>query len=113
MTTADETLAQADRLAAALLLVLRDAHPIYPSTAKWHGGVGGQAITSHCSLTQGAPPGDEWAEADMPTQPLRDYLLWRQKHVGGEEPDLAATIVTLKAELRTALLGPQPEGPTA
>lgn len=64
----------AERLAASLLAVLRDAHPTFPSTAKWHGGLGGSAITSHCSLTQGAAPGTEWAEYGLHEEPLRDFL---------------------------------------
>lgn len=64
----------AQRLAAMLDLVLHEAHPVYGSTTKWLGGIGGQAMTSHCSLTQGAPPGDEWAEWGMPSKPLREFM---------------------------------------
>ena len=64
----------AQRLAATLDLVLHEAHPVYGSTTKWRGGIGGQAMTSHCSLTQGAPPGDEWAEWGLPSKPLREFM---------------------------------------
>lgn len=63
----------ADRLVAALALCLYDAHRSYGSSAKW-GGAGGQTITPHCSITQGHPPGQEWAEGDMLSVPLREYL---------------------------------------
>ena len=67
-------LEHAQLLAAALAAVLYDAHPSFASTAKWSGGIGGQAITSHCSLTQGAAPGTEWAEAGIHEDPLREFL---------------------------------------
>lgn len=89
-------LRHAERLAAALALVLYDAHPVFGSTAKWRGGVGGRMITSHCSLTQGTPPGDEWAEHDLPSKPLREFL--------AEHPvDLDAVKAAVKAELQVAI----------
>lgn len=82
----------AERLAAALALVLYDAHPVFGSTSKWRGGVGGQAISPHCSITQGTPPGDEWAEHDLPSRPLREFI--------AEHPfDLDAAKQALKQEL--------------
>ncbi|CAM3310892.1 hypothetical protein [Tsukamurella hominis] len=70
----DELRRHAERLAASLLAILRDAHPTFPSTAKWHGGIGGSAITPHCSITQGSAPGTEWAELGLHEGPLRDFL---------------------------------------
>lgn len=64
----------AQRLAATLALVLYDAHPVYGSTALWYGGIGGQAITPHCTIVGGSPPGGEWAEYDLPSKPLREFL---------------------------------------
>src|SRR5574338_1696060 len=54
-------------LAAALLLVLHDAHPVYGNTAGWRGGVGGQTITRGCALVD-PPPGFGRPEYDMPSQ---------------------------------------------
>lgn len=88
----------ADRLAAALDLVLHDAHPVYPSTAKWHGGIGGQAITPHCSIINGGPPGDDWAQFDLPSKPLRDYIDHQQARF-----DLHGTKDDLKREWLAAL----------
>jgi len=92
----------AERLAAALALVLYDAHPTFGSTAKWHGDIGGQAITSHCALTQGAHPGGEWAEHDLPSKPLREFL---NRHPF----DLEAAKAVLKIELLADLYDPSKE----
>lgn len=61
-----------ERLVAALALALLDAHPSYASTAGWHGGVGGQAITRGCSLID-PPPADEWIEGVL-EDVLRSWL---------------------------------------
>ena len=66
--------ALAERLAASLALVLYDAHPVYGSTALWHGGIGGQAITAHCAIVHGGPPGMEWTESDLPSMALREFI---------------------------------------
>lgn len=50
-------------LAAALYGVLLEAHPVYPTTAGWRGGIGGQAITQGCSLRDGRPDHREPLEA--------------------------------------------------
>lgn len=89
----------AERLAATLLAVLHDAHPVFPSTAKWHGGLGGNAITSHCSITDGAAPGTEWAEFGLHEEPLRDFL---REH---PDFDIAATKNDLITEWNTQLPG--------
>lgn len=86
----------AERLAAALDLVLHDAHPIYGSTALWHGGIGGQALTSHCAIINGAPPGEEWSEYDLPSKPLREFI---QEHPF----DLSGAKEELKHELKEML----------
>jgi len=89
----------AERLAAALALVLYDAHPTFGTTAKWRGGIGGAAITSHCALIQGAHPGGEWAEHDLPSKPLREFL--------AQHPfDLEAAKAVLKVELLADIYGP-------
>lgn len=93
----------AERLAAALALVLYDAHPTYGSTALWHGGIGGQAITTHCSIAHGAHPGGEWAECDLPSKPLREWLQDRQER--GLNFDLDAAKESMKAELLLMLRG--------
>lgn len=49
------------RLMAVLLdLLWKDAHPVYGTTSKWRGGIGGAAMTGHCSVHEGAPPGEQW-----------------------------------------------------
>lgn len=78
-------------LATALYLALHDAHPVYPSTAKWNGGVGGAAVTSHCSFTQGQPTGDDWVP-HIETL-LRDWLSMNPDF------DLAAAAEYMKTEL--------------
>lgn len=92
---------EAERLATALALVLYDAHPTYGSTALWHGGIGGQALTSHCSIINGTPPGDGWAEHDMPSKPLREFM---QAH---PDFDLDAAKAAMKAELLADLNRPR------
>lgn len=50
-----------------------DAHPVYASTAKWRGGIGGQGFTAHCSINEGPPPGQEWI-VQSAFEELRDFL---------------------------------------
>ena len=95
----------ADRVAASLGLVLHDAHPTYGSTALWGGGIGGQAITSHCSIAHGAHPGGEWAEYDLPSHWLREWVAVR-----GADYDHDAMKVAVRDGL-LALLNPT-EGET-
>lgn len=90
--------AHAERLAAGLALVIYDAHPTYGSTALWHGGIGGAAITSHCSIVHGPPPGDDWTQYDLPSKPLREF-------VAAFPFDLDATKMALKKELSEAARG--------
>ena len=77
-----------DELAATVVLLAHDAHPVYGSTAGWRGGIGGQAITPTCAIID-PPPGYDWTQLDLPTQPARDWL--RERDV-----DLEA----IKARLR-------------
>ena len=88
------------RMAAALMLMLYDAHPTYSSTAGWRGGIGGQAITTGCNLID-PPPGGEWACYDLPSGPLRE---WLNEH---PDVDIRAEADALKAELM-AHLAPRP-----
>lgn len=69
-----EVEALAERLAASLALVLYDAHPVYGSTTLWRGGIGGQAMTAHCAIIHGGPPGMEWTESDLPSMALREFI---------------------------------------
>ena len=39
-----------EQLTLALYIVLVELHPMYGSTAGRYGGIGGQAITAHCSI---------------------------------------------------------------
>lgn len=95
-----EVVTVADRVAASLGLVLHDAHPTYGSTALWRGGVGGQALTSHCSIIDGAHPGGEWAEFDLPSHYLREWVSLR-----GADYDHNEMKATVRADL-LALLNP-------
>lgn len=99
-----EVVAVADRVAASLGLVLHDAHPTYGSTALWRGGVGGQALTSHCSIIDGAHPGGEWAEFDLPSHYLREWVSLR-----GADYDHNEMKATVRADL-LALLNPTEGG---
>ena len=92
--------AVADRVAASLGLVLHDAHPTFGSTALWRGGIGGQALTSHCSIVNGAHPGGEWAEFDLPSHYLREWVSLR-----GDAYDHDEMKATVRADL-LALLDP-------
>lgn len=88
----------ADRLAATVVLLAYDAHPIYPNTSRWGGGIGGQAMTQGCSIID-PPPGEDWTQYDLPTGPARDWINQR-------DMDLEAVKRRLKdewlAELRPA-----------
>lgn len=96
----------AENLAAALALVLHDAHPTYGSTALWGGGAGGQAITSYCSIINGGPPGDgNWTQMDAPSAPLRDWL--RDREERGIPFDLDAAKASMKARLNSLVGGSQ------
>lgn len=101
-----EIVAVADRVAASLGLVLHDAHPTFGSTALWRGGIGGQALTSHCSIVHGAHPGGEWAEFDLPSHYLREWVSLR-----GDAYDHDEMKATVRADL-LALLNPPTEGET-
>lgn len=61
------------RLAAALNIVLFDAHVIYGSTATWHGGMGGAAMTMGCAFIDPSPK-QQWMELAGFSQPLRQLL---------------------------------------
>lgn len=50
-----EVAKERDELLLALYALLRAAHPMYSSTATWHGGVGGQALTQGCSVKDPPP----------------------------------------------------------
>ena len=60
-------------LAAALYLMIYEAHRSYANTAGWRGGIGGQAITFSCGYIDPAPD-QEWTTGDMPSEPLRAFL---------------------------------------
>ena len=89
--------AHASRLAASLALTLYDAHPVYGSTALWHGGVGGQAITAHCAIINGGPPGMEWADGYLPSMALSEFIAATPGF------DLDAAKAAMLTDLRAAL----------
>lgn len=60
-------------LAAALALMLYDAHPTYANTTGWRGGIGGAAMTPGCSIID-PPPNALWTQYDLLSAPLRAYL---------------------------------------
>lgn len=72
----DEAVATADELAASVLLLAHDAHPVYANTAGWRGGIGGQAMTPSCSIVD-PPPDALWTQCDMPTEVARDWIRTR------------------------------------
>ena len=96
--------AHASRLAASLALTLYDAHPVYGSTALWYGGIGGQAITAHCAIINGGPPGMEWTESDLPSMALREFIAATPGF------DLDAAKAAMLADLRAALAVTTGEG---
>lgn len=69
----EEIQANQYRLAAALNIVLFDAHVIYGSTATWHGGIGGQAMTMGCAFIDPSPK-QQWMGVAAFSQPLRELL---------------------------------------
>ena len=83
-------------MAAALALLLYDAHPTYGSTSGWRGGIGGRAVTQGCNVVD-PPPGAEWAQYDLLSEPLRRYM--------GAHPgfDLTAAKARVKAAALAAL----------
>ena len=87
--------AMADNLAAALILVLHDAHPVYASTTGWRGGIGGQAMTPSCSIID-PPPDALWTQQDVPSGPAREWLAYRGDF------DLDAAKERLKVTFRAA-----------
>lgn len=62
------------KLAASLYAVLYDAHTDHASTAGPRGGIGGMAITSHCHLIDPYPRSMDWAELDLPSEFLRQWI---------------------------------------
>ena len=62
-----------DKLAAALVYAIHNAHPVYGNTTGWRGGIGGQAMTQGCSFID-PPPGEEWLQYNMIDEVLREYL---------------------------------------
>ena len=72
-TTPKTDLEHAQELAASLMVILFDLHPTFGSTAKWFGGVGGQMMTTHCCLTEGAAPGTEFIDYGYHQDALRDF----------------------------------------
>lgn len=79
----------ADRLAASVMLLAHDAHPVYGSTAGWRGGIGSQALTWGCSIID-PPPGVEWTQLDLPTTEAREWIKTRDVDIDGIKADLRA-----------------------
>lgn len=61
------------RMAAALNIALNEAHVMYGSTATWHGGMGGAAMTLGCAFTDPSPR-QEWMHLAGLTQPIRQLM---------------------------------------
>lgn len=87
--------AHAQRLTAAVMLLMWDAHQTYGNTTGWRGGIGGQALTTTCGVIDPAPD-QLWAQCDLPTKPARDY-------VNAYPFDLDTTKDSLKVELLAML----------
>lgn len=61
------------RMAAALNIALNEAHVMYGSTATWHGGMGGAAMTLGCAFIDPSPR-QEWMDLAGLTQPIRQLM---------------------------------------
>jgi hypothetical protein len=89
----------ADRLAAALAIALFDAHPTYANTTGWRGGIGGQAMTTGCSMID-PPPDADWLSLGfgLLSEPLRDYMRarhWEAEQLNAAKADLSARLKAL------------------
>lgn len=87
-----------ERLAATLHLMLHDTHRIYANTATWHGGIGGQAITTGCAFNDPAPD-QEIYQYDIPSSPLREFL------AANPDFDLTAAAEMMRQEFEAVLRG--------
>lgn len=98
------------RLAASLYAVLYNAHTVHSNTTGPHGGVGGQAITSHCHIIHPHPASMYWTQLDLPSEFLRE---WIKKH---PDVDIAAEAKLLQERwlkrLRPTSKPSPPTGPT-
>lgn len=87
------------RLAAALLLAVVEAHPVYGNTTGHRGGIGGQALTPGCSFIDPPSRNEDWTQSGLLQTPVSELL--------AQYPELADdilnTMVELKAELNQKL----------
>jgi hypothetical protein len=76
---------------ATAITIAYDLHPVYGSTATWHGGIGGAAMTQGCSVIDTPPAHEKALEATE--------LYWRQVL-----QTLDAADVQVVTDLRAALM---------
>ena len=81
------------RLAAAVFLAVREAHPVYGSSAGAHGGIGGQALTPSCSFLYPPSENEYWTQYDVLMKPVYELM------VEHPELNLKECADELKAEL--------------
>ena len=60
------------RLAGAVYLAVREAHPVYGNSAGAHGGVGGQALTPSCLFLHPANRDEHWTQYEVLLKPILD-----------------------------------------
>lgn len=63
------------KLAASLYAVLWLAHTTHGNTTGSRGGIGGQAITSHCHILDPYPASMNWTQLDLPSEFLREWIM--------------------------------------
>lgn len=62
------------RLAATVLMVTYDAHPVYSNTTGPHGGIGGQSMTGWCNVIHGYDKKDWVWELGLHTAEAREVF---------------------------------------
>lgn len=88
------------RLAAAVFLAVREAHPVYGSSAGEHGGIGGQALTPSCSFLYPPSKNEYWTQYDVLMKPVYELM------VEHPELNLKECAEALKEELLAEYFSP-------
>lgn len=63
------------RLAAAVFLAVREAHPVYANTTGAHGGIGGQTFTPSCSFLYPPSKNEYWTQYDVLMKPVYELMV--------------------------------------
>lgn len=91
------------KLAASLYAVLYLAHTTHGNTTGPRGGIGGQAITSHCHIVSPYGASMAWTQLDLPSEFLHE---WIKSH---PEVDIAAEATQLTTRWHSQLTSPKRE----